>query len=63
MHEEMKNAYHFSVGKPQRKRELGRPRTRWEHNIKVDLKETGCGSGLDTSDFRIGSCDGVLLTR
>jgi len=31
------------VGKPQRKRLLGRPRHRWEDNIKMDLQELGCG--------------------
>jgi hypothetical protein len=32
------------VGKPQRKRPLGRPRRRWVDNIKMDLREIGCGS-------------------
>jgi hypothetical protein len=27
------------VGKPEGKRQLGRPTRRWEHNIKADLKE------------------------
>jgi len=31
------------VGKPERKRPLGRPRRRWENNIKMDLQEVGCG--------------------
>jgi hypothetical protein len=30
------------VGKPEGKRPLGRPRRRWEDNIKMDLKEVGC---------------------
>jgi len=34
------------VEKPQGKRTLGRPMHRWEDNIKVDLKEVGCG-GMD----------------
>ena len=34
------------VGKPEGKRQLGRPRTRWEDNIKMDLQEVGCG-GVD----------------
>jgi len=29
------------VGKPERKRPLGRPRHRWEDNIKMDLREVG----------------------
>jgi hypothetical protein len=36
------------VGKPEGKRALGRPRRRWEDNIKVDLQEVRGGSwGLD----------------
>jgi hypothetical protein len=31
-----------SVGKPEGKRPLGRPRRTWEDNIKVDLQEVGC---------------------
>jgi len=31
-------------GKPEGKRPLGRPRHRWEDNIKMDLQEVGCGS-------------------
>jgi len=31
------------VGKPDGKRPFGRPRRRWEDNIKVDLQEVGCG--------------------
>ena len=33
------------VGKPERKRPLGRPRRRWENNIKMDLEEVGRGCG------------------
>ena len=31
------------VGKPERKRPLGRPRRRWVDNIRMDLQEVGCG--------------------
>ena len=31
------------MGTPERKRPLGRPRHRWEDNIKMDLQEVGCG--------------------
>ena len=34
------------VGKPEGRRPLGRPRRRWENNIKMDLQEMGCG-GVD----------------
>jgi hypothetical protein len=43
---EMRNAYNFSVGKSEEKRPLGRPRRRWEHNIKTDLSEIG-REGMD----------------
>jgi hypothetical protein len=40
--------YRVMVGKPEGKRPLGRPRGRWEDNIKMDLQEVGCGGyGLD----------------
>ena len=32
--------------KPEGKRPLGRPKHKWEDNIKVDLREVGCG-GMD----------------
>jgi hypothetical protein len=34
------------VGKPEGKRPLGRPRCRWEDNIKMDIQKVGCG-GMD----------------
>ena len=34
------------MGKPEVKGPLGRPRRRWEENIKMDLQEVGCG-GMD----------------
>jgi hypothetical protein len=37
-------AYKFSAGKPEERRPFGRPRLRWEDNIKMDLREVGCGS-------------------
>ena len=40
---ERKGVYMISVWKPERKRPLGRPRRRWEDNIKMDLQEVGCG--------------------
>jgi len=38
--------YRVLVGNPEGKRPLGRPRRRWENNIKLDLEEVGCG-GMD----------------
>jgi hypothetical protein len=34
-----RNAYRILIGKPEGKRQLGRPRLRWEYNIKMDLGE------------------------
>ena len=41
------------MGKPEGKRPLGRPRRRWENNIKVDLQEVGCG-GVDWIELAEG---------
>jgi hypothetical protein len=39
-----RNAYRILVGKPERRRSLGRPRRRWVNNIKIDLRERGWDS-------------------
>jgi hypothetical protein len=36
-----RGVYRILVGKPERKRPLGRPRRRWEDYIKMDLQEVG----------------------
>jgi hypothetical protein len=41
---EGRGMYRVLVGKPEGKRPLGRPRRRWEDNIRLDLQEVGCGS-------------------
>jgi len=38
---EEKGVYRFLLGKPERKRPLGRPRRRWVDNIRTDLQEVG----------------------
>jgi hypothetical protein len=38
-----RNAYRILVGKPEGMRPLGRPRRRWEDNIRMDLREIGWG--------------------
>jgi hypothetical protein len=38
---ERRGVYRILVGKPEGKRPLGRPRRRWEDNIKLDLRERG----------------------
>jgi hypothetical protein len=43
---ERNGVYRVSVGRPEGKRPLGRPRRRGENNIKMDLQEVGCG-GMD----------------
>jgi hypothetical protein len=39
---EKRGVYRVLVGKPEEKTLLGRPRHRWEDNIKMDLQEVGC---------------------
>jgi hypothetical protein len=39
------------VGKPEEKRQLGRQRCRWVNNIKMDLRKTGWGRGIDWTDL------------
>jgi len=43
---ERRGVYRVLVGKAEGKRPLGRPRRRWEDNIKMDLQEVECG-GVD----------------
>jgi len=40
---EGRGVYRVLVGKPDGRRPLGRPRRRWENNIRMDLREMGCG--------------------
>jgi hypothetical protein len=40
---EVRGAYNILVGRPEGRRPLGRPRCRWEENIKMDLREIGFG--------------------
>ena len=49
-----KGMYRVLVGKPEGKRQLGRPRRRWEDNIKLDLQEVGggCGEWLELAQDR-----------
>jgi hypothetical protein len=45
-----RDIYRVLVGKPEGMRPLGRPRHRWEDNIKMDFQEVGCG-GMDWIDL------------
>jgi hypothetical protein len=38
---EKRNAYRILVGKPEGKRPLGRPRSGWVDNVKIDFREIG----------------------
>jgi hypothetical protein len=40
---EGRGVYRVLVGKPEGKRPLGRPRRRWEDNVRMDIQELGCG--------------------
>jgi len=62
---ERRGVYRVLVGKREGKRPLGRPRRRWEYNIKMDLQEVECGVWTGSSWLRIGTrgdceCDGEL---
>jgi len=43
---ERRGVYRVLVGKRDGNKQLGRPRRKWEDNIKIDLQEVGCG-GMD----------------
>jgi hypothetical protein len=47
---EERGAYRILVGRPEGRRQLGRPRHRWEDNIKMDLQEVGW-VGMDWIDM------------
>jgi hypothetical protein len=47
---ESRCVYRVLEGKPEGKRPLGRPRHRWEDNIKMDLQDVRCG-GMDWIDL------------
>jgi hypothetical protein len=53
-------AYRVLVGRPEGRRPLGRPRRRWEDNIKVDLQEVGWGAWTGLIWLRIGTGGGLL---
>ena len=55
---ERRGACRALVGKAGGSRPIGRPRRRWEDNIKMDLREVGWGHGLDLSGSRYGQVTG-----
>ena len=52
--EEGRGVHKVLVGKPEGKRPLGRPRRRWDDNIKMDLEEVkrGCGNWMELAQDR-----------
>jgi hypothetical protein len=51
------------MGKSEGKRPLGRPRHRWEGNIKMDFQEVSYEAGTGSMRFRIGAGGGHFLMR
>jgi hypothetical protein len=56
-------AYRALVGKPEGRRPFGRPRRRWEDNIKIDLREVGWGAWTGSIWLRIGTGGELLCMR
>jgi hypothetical protein len=54
---EMRSAYSILVGRPKGKRTLGRPKLRWEDNIRMNLRERGWTGFIW---LRIGSSGGIF---
>jgi hypothetical protein len=59
---EKRNAYSILVGKPEEKRSLGRPRSRWEVNIKLILKKQNTMIWTGLIWLRIRTSGGLLGT-
>ena len=57
---EERGVHRVLVWKPEGKRPVGKPRRRWEDNIKMDLQEVGGGLGSGWSWLRIGTGGGHL---
>jgi hypothetical protein len=57
---EVRGAYNSLVGMPERRRPLGRPRRRWEDNIKMDVREIWFGVWIGLIWLRIGTGGGLL---
>ena len=57
---EGRGVYRVLVRKPEGKRPVGRPRCRWEDNIKMDLQKWDVGVWSGSSWLRIGTGGGHL---
>jgi hypothetical protein len=60
---ERRGAYRALVGKPKGRRPLGRPRRRWEDNIKMDLRQVEWGAWTGSIWLRIGTGGELLCIR
>jgi hypothetical protein len=49
--DERRGAYRVLLGKPEGRKPLGRPRRRWEDNIKINVRQVGWGGGTDWIDL------------
>jgi len=57
---ERRSVHRVFVGKPEGKRPLGRPRHRWEENIKMELQNDGWGPWTGPIWLRTGTGGGLL---
>jgi hypothetical protein len=57
---ETRGAYKVLVGKPEEMRPIGRPRLKWEGNMKMELQEVGWGECTALLCLRIGTGRGLL---
>jgi hypothetical protein len=57
---EGRGVHRLLVGRPEGRRPLGRPRRRWEDNIKMDLQKVGGDLGTGWSGLRIRTGGGHL---
>jgi hypothetical protein len=60
-HGDGRGVYRVLVERPEGKRPLGKPKRRWEDNIKIDLREIGIDGGRTGFGWlRLGSSGGLL---
>jgi hypothetical protein len=57
---EERKVYKVLVGKAEAKRQLGRPRCRWENGIRMDLREIVLGMWIGFDWLRTGTGGGLL---
>jgi hypothetical protein len=61
--DEERIVYRVLMGKPEGNRPLGKPRRRWENNIKMDLQVVGWLGGMDAVVLMIAAGGGHLSVR